>query len=211
MSLLSFLTRRNPAPALFLRAMLLALACLGGTAWAEKADRDKPMNIEADRMELDDLKQVTVFTGKVLLTKGTIIVRADRLVLRQDPEGYQYGIAYGSAGKVASFRQKREGVDEYVEGYGDELEYDGKAEIVKLRRNAVLKRLEKTRLVDEVCGNLIVYQSLTEMFTAESGPAGTCNPSGRVKLMIQPRSDVKPAAAPASPLPPPALKPSERP
>jgi lipopolysaccharide export system protein LptA len=185
-----------------------------GVARAEKADRDKPLNIESDKMQMDDLKQVSVFTGRVVLTKGTIIVRADRLVVKQDPEGYQYGTAYGAGGKVASFRQKRDGIgDQYVEGFGDEIEYDGRAEIVKLKKNALLKRLEKEKVVDEVCGNLIVYESLTELFSADSGPAGNCNPNGRVKLVIQPRSaSAPPSGAVALPATAPAtLKPSERP
>jgi lipopolysaccharide export system protein LptA len=177
---------------------------------AERADRDKPLNIEADKMQMDDLKQVSVFTGRVVLTKGTIIVRAERLVIKQDPEGYQYGTAYGSAGKTASFRQKREGADQFVEGYGEEIEYDGKAEIVKLKKNALLKRLEKEKPTDEVCGNLIVYESLTELFSADSGPAGACSPNGRVRLVIQPRSGatvaVQPGAAQAVGVPPPTSK-----
>lgn len=197
----------------------LLVLCFATPVFAERADRDKPLNIEADKMQMDDLKQVSVFTGRVVLTKGTIIVRAERLVIKQDPEGYQYGTAYGSAGKTASFRQKREGADQFVEGYGEEIEYDGKAEIVKLKKNALLKRLEKEKSVDEVCGNLIVYESLTELFSADSGPAGACSPSGRVRLVIQPRSgaavpvtpgsaalpNAKPEAAPT------VLKPSERP
>jgi lipopolysaccharide export system protein LptA len=193
--------------------------CFAAPVFAERADRDKPLNIEADKMQMDDLKQVSVFTGRVILTKGTIILRAERLVFKQDPEGYQYGTAYGSTGKTASFRQKREGADQFVEGYGEEIEYDGKSEIVKLKKNALLKRLEKEKSVDEVCGNLIVYESLTELFSADSGPAGACSPSGRVRLVIQPRSGVTapvqpgsasgPSAKPDSPSP--ALKPSERP
>jgi lipopolysaccharide export system protein LptA len=204
-----------------LRKALVAFVALGLAApvLAERADRDKPLNIEADKMQMDDLKQVSVFTGRVVLTKGTIIVRAERLVIKQDPEGYQYGTAFGSAGKTASFRQKREGADQFVEGYGEEIEYDGKAEIVRLKKNALLKRLEKEKSVDEVCGNLIVYESLTELFSADSGPAGACSPNGRVRLVIQPRSGaavtVQPGAtAGAPPKTDPAstvLKPSDRP
>ncbi len=197
----------------------LLMLCIAAPVFAERADRDKPLNIEADKMQMDDLKQVSVFTGRVVLTKGTIIVRAERLVIKQDPEGYQYGTAYGSAGKTASFRQKREGADQFVEGYGEEIEYDGKAEIVKLKKNALLKRLEKEKSVDEVCGNLIVYESLTELFSADSGPAGACSPNGRVRLVIQPRSSaaitVQPGAAALPAAKPdsasPGLKPSERP
>ncbi len=204
--------RRAIAVALMLSGLTFAAA-----VQAEKADRNKPLNIESDKMQLDDLKQVTVFTGKVLLTKGSIVIRAERLVLKQDPEGYQFGTAYGLPGKVASFRQKREAVEQYVEGYGEEIEYDGRTEVVRLKKSAVLKRLEKEKLVDEVCGNLIVYESLSEVFSADSGPAGACNPSGRVKLVIQPRADAaSPAgsagAAPGAAKPAgPALKSSDRP
>jgi lipopolysaccharide export system protein LptA len=209
---------------LFARGLLslceaVLVLCFAAPAFAERADRDKPLNIEADKMQMDDLKQVSVFTGRVILTKGTIILRAERLVIKQDPEGYLYGTAYGSTGKTASFRQRREGADQFVEGYGEEIEYDGKSEIVKLKRNALLKRLEKEKSVDEVCGNLIVYESLTELFSADSGPAGACSPSGRVRLVIQPRSGVvvpvQPGSASGSNArpdsPSPALKPSERP
>lgn len=197
---------------------LMAL-CFVAPVFAERADRDKPLNIEADKMQMDDLKQVSVFTGRVVLTKGTIILRAERLVIKQDPEGYQYGTAYGSTGKTASFRQKREGADQFVEGYGEEIEYDGKSEIIKLKKNALLKRLEKEKSVDEVCGNLIVYESLTELFSADSGPAGACSPNGRVRLVIQPRSGTAIPATPGRVAPPnakpdsgsPVLKPSERP
>jgi lipopolysaccharide export system protein LptA len=194
--------------------------CFVAPVQAERADRDKPLNIEADKMQMDDLKQVSVFTGRVVLTKGTIILRADRLVIKQDPEGYQYGTAYGAPGKTASFRQKREGADQFVEGYGEEIDYDGKSEIVKLKKNALLKRLEKEKSVDEVCGSLIVYESLTELFSADSGPAGACSPSGRVRLVIQPRTGatppipangVAPAPSPKQDPTAPALKASERP
>ena len=81
------------------------MLCLAGGAWAEKADRNKPMNIEADSLRYDDLKQVSVFTGRVVLTKGTIVIRGDRLEVRQDPDGYQFGLATGSAEKLAFYRQ----------------------------------------------------------------------------------------------------------
>ena len=102
---------------------------------AEKADRDKPMNVEADALRYDDLKQTSVFTGNVVvLTKGTIVIRGARIDVRQDPEGYQYGVVTAEPGKLAFFRQKREGVDECIEGEAEVIEYDGKADHVKFIR-----------------------------------------------------------------------------
>jgi lipopolysaccharide export system protein LptA len=193
---------RKPAS---VAAVIACCGLLGQAAQAEKADKQKPINVEADRMQYDDLKQINVFTGNVTLTKGTIVIKGDKVVIRQDPEGYQYGTAFGNP---ASFRQKREGNDQYIEGYGLQLDYDGKTEIVRFQQKALLKRLEKARVTDEVHGSLIVYESLSEFFTVEStgGQAVTAaNPGGRVHVVIQPKNTTPdPADAPA----PVTIKPS---
>ena len=72
-------------PTLFL---LASMAFAVGPAQAEKADRNKPMNIEADALRHDELKQTSVFTGRVVVTKGTIVLRGTRLDVRQDPDGF---------------------------------------------------------------------------------------------------------------------------
>lgn len=192
-----------PPPALVL-VLALALALAPMPAIAEKADRTKPTQIESDSMQYDDVKQTTVFIGNVTLTKGTIIIRGDRLVLRQDPEGYQFGTATGNP---ATFRQKRDGGDQFMTGLGQQLEYDGKSEIVRFRERAQVKRLEHERIVDEVHGNLIVYDSRSEFFTVESGGAKAAtpeNPGGRVRVVIQPRAPDTPEPAPV------LLKPAAR-
>jgi lipopolysaccharide export system protein LptA len=95
---------------------LLTSFALG--AAAEKADRDKPMNIEADALRYDDAKKISVFTGRVVLTKGSIQIRGERVEVRQDAQGFQYGVVTAEPGKRAFFRQKREGLDQYIEGEG---------------------------------------------------------------------------------------------
>jgi len=54
--------------------LLTTAVCTGVTAWAEKADRDKPMNVEADTLRHEDGRQTSVFTGNVVATKGTIVI-----------------------------------------------------------------------------------------------------------------------------------------
>ncbi len=186
-----------------LRALLLLVIALGSAALtispalAEKADRDKPVNIEADTMTYDDAKQVNVFTGNVTLTKGTILLKADRLVLRQDADGFQFGSATGNP---ATFRQKRDGLDQFIAGRALRIDYDGKTEIVKLQHKANMKRLQGERVTDEVHGNAITYESRTEFFTVESGGAKAAtpeNPSGRVRVIIQPKQSEPGNSAPA--------------
>src|SRR5689334_24121206 len=123
-------------------AALLALgAAAPGLLHAEKADRDKPMNIEADALRYDDLRQTSVFTGRVVGTKGTIVIRGARVEVRQDPEGYQFGTVVAEPGKLAYWRQKREGLDEFIEGEGETIEYDGRADRVKFIGRAEMRRL----------------------------------------------------------------------
>jgi len=173
-----------------LRAALVLAACLSSPAWAEKADRNKPLAIEADAARYDDQKQTGVFTGNVVVTKGSIVMRAARIEVQQLPGGQQLGIATGAAGKVATFSQKREGLDETIEGEAERVEYDGKTEAVKLVNKAVIRRFRGKTLVDETSGAVITYDSLGEVFSVQGGTVSAANPSGRVRAVLSPRSPV---------------------
>lgn len=212
----------NKTTALLPLALALALAAL--PAGAEKADRAKPMNVEADNLKYDDLQQTSVFTGKVVVTKGTIVIRGAKMTVKQDPEGYQFGVVTAEPGKRAFFRQKREGADEYIEGEGETIEYDGKADRVKFIGRAEMRRLRGATLNDETSGSVITYDNTTDQFSVDGGTvAGTpANPGGRVRATLAPRttatapeagaSAAKPgASAPksaASATPPARLRPS---
>lgn len=190
--------------------LLVALALLGGPVLAEKADRNKPMNVESDALRYDDLKQTSIFTGRVVLTKGTILIRGARVDVRQDADGYQFGLVTAEAGKLAFFRQKREGVDEFIEGEGETIEYDGRADTVKFISKAQLRRYRGSTLNDEMTGAVIVYNNTTDVFTIDGAVAQGSHgvPGGRVRAMLTPTPDAgagKPAAN-VAPLPAPALR-----
>ena len=196
-----------PKYPVFTLALAVCLTLLTLPASAEKADRLKPMNIEADSLRYDDLKQTSVFTGNVVLTKGTMIMRGTRMEVRQDPEGYQYATVASAPGKPAYYKQKREGVDETIEAEAEAVDYDGRADTMKFSRSAVLRRYKGALLNDETQGSLITYDNTTDIFTVESRPgqavAGSTNPSGRVRAMLTPReASVAAGQAPkASPAP----------
>lgn len=185
-------------------ALILGLA--GGAALAEKADRDKPMNVEADALRYDDLNQTSVFTGRVVITKGTIVIRGARVDVRQDAEGYQHGTVTAEPGKLAFYRQKREGVDEFIEGEAETIEYDGKADRVKFIGHAELRRLRGATVSDEMQGSVITYDNSADTFAVDGGPASPA-PGGRVRAVLSPRAGAS-AAAPAAAQPPAALRPS---
>jgi lipopolysaccharide export system protein LptA len=176
-----------------LAALLVALPLAGfaPVAHAERADKDKPLNIEADNMTYDDLKQVNIFTGHVVATKGTIVIKADRVEVHQDPQGYQYATGTSTGKNLSYFRQKREGVDEYVEGDAERIDYDGKQDLTTLTTRATVRRLQGlTTLMDEVHGSVITYDGQNDFYTAKAGKdvAGPGNPTGRVRAMLAPRN-----------------------
>jgi lipopolysaccharide export system protein LptA len=182
-----------------LLAACCVLALLSATTHAEKADREKPINLEADRVTVDDAKQLSTFEGNVVLTQGTMLIRGDRMEVRQDNQGFKYGTTWGN---LAYFKQKRDGYDDYIEGWAERIEYDGRADKVQMFVRASMKRD-----LDEVRGNYISYDATTEFFQAIGGgekTAGTDNLGGRVRAVMQPKPKEKPAATP-----PVTLKPTD--
>lgn len=198
---------KNPTNSLLVLLVVLGFA---GAAWAEKADRDKPMNIEADALHFDNLKQVSVFTGTVTLTKGTIQIRGAKLETREDPEGFQFGLVTGSATNPAFFRQKRDGVDEFIEGEGEVIEYDGRADTVKFIKKAVVRRLRGAAVADEIRGGVVVYNNSLDTFSVDGSASKVVGgvPTGRVRATITPKPEVPAVGATAPASAPAALKPS---
>lgn len=205
---------------LFPILLLAALAGAFGAAHAEKADRAKPMNIEADALRHDELKQTSVFTGRVVMTKGSIVLRGARLDVRQDAEGYQHGVVTAEPGKRAFFRQKRDTLpgapDEFIEGESEVIEYDGRSDNVRFVTRAELRRYRGAELSDEITGAVIVYNNLTDVFTvdgkrnAAAASGETPAPGSRVRAVLAPKDPPAAKAPPAAAAPAsaPALRPS---
>lgn len=178
---------------MIIRLVTVALATiLCQPAFAEKADRDKPMQLEANKMSIDDAKKIQVLEGNVVITKGTLVLKAERIVLTEDAYGFQKGTAFaGSSGK-ATFRQKREGRNDYVEGEAQRIEYNSNSEVAELFQRAQIRSGE-----DEVRGDYIWYDAVSEKFLASAGESRNPEaPAGRVRAIIQPRNKGSEAAQP---------------
>ena len=179
-------------------AAALALLVAGSVA-AEKADRSKPMSVEADKPGIVDLaRQVVVFNGNVVIAQGTLQIRAERIEVRELAGGFRAALATGAAGKPASFRQKHDGVDETLEGLAERIEYDARSETLRFLGNASVRRLRAGSVVDEILGAQITWDSASEQFSVQGGTPTPGNPSGRVRAVLGPRAETPPAATPAS-------------
>jgi lipopolysaccharide export system protein LptA len=190
-------------------------------ARAEQSDRNKPINFAGDSGDANLQARGGALTGNVIITQGTLSIRADRIVFKQNNDNSLSATAYGNP---VAIRQKRDGVDEYYEGYAQRVEYDGAKELVELFDRALLKRGQ-----DEIRSNYVSYNTATEVFKAEGREGTVPDPTGpgaRVRGMFQPRSDAAPpgkekdgkgkakdkdgakAAAPDAPATPLTLKPA---
>ena len=148
------------------------------------------MQLEADQVIMDDAKQISTFTGKVRLSQGTLLIKGEKIIVVQDKDGSKHATAYGDP---AEFRKKREGMDEYVEGYGERIEYDARTEMLYFHEKARLKRN-----LDEVNGNEITYSAKTEIFQVNSSAANSKNSTRqRVRVVLQPKP--KNTATPVAP------------
>jgi lipopolysaccharide export system protein LptA len=148
------------------------------------------MNIEADRLDHDDTQKMSVFQGKVLLTKGTMVMRGAKIEITEDADGYQSGVVLPLPGQRVFYRQKREGLPEYMEGEADRIEYDGRRDQVTLIARAELRRLRGNVLSDEIHGQIIVYDNLKDQFSVDGAVRNGNNTNSsvpRVRAVLAPK------------------------
>lgn len=171
---------------LFVIVGLLVLL-VAQSAYAERADRNKPIQLEADRATVEDVNRkegtrISTFVGNVVLTQGTLRILADKLIMKEDAQGFRHATATGN---LVSFRQKRDGMNEYVEGWSEQADYDSKTDKIELFRKARLKRG-----FDEVQGDYISYNMSTEFFQVNSSKerGAESGSDKRVRITIQPKN-----------------------
>ena len=180
-------------------AAAIWLSTGAGVALAEKADRNKPIVVEADkRGTVDTQKQITVLTGNVVITQGTLQLRAERVEIQESQDRYRTAVAFGSAQRPAFFKQKRDGSEETVEGTAERIDFDEKNDTLRLSGNPVVRRMLDAKMLDEVTGTLITWDNRTEFFTVDGGAPTTASPAGRVRMLLSPRQAASGPAATAS-------------
>jgi lipopolysaccharide export system protein LptA len=178
-----------------IEALLLVAAVAATPTWAEKADREKEIVMNADHGFADDAKRTTTFDGDVVITQGTMRITADKVTVREDPNHHKFYVAYGNP---VTFRQKRDNADEFIEGYAQRAEFDDLTDMLKLYDKARVKSNQ-----NELTGNFISYDMGRELAQVSGAPPGQKPPEGsRVKVVIIPPKkgeDGKAAPAPAQP------------
>ena len=193
---------RLPVPAILL--LVAAALAMAPPARAEKGDREKEIQVLADRLSADDTKKEAVYEGNVVITQGTMRITSAKIVVREDPEGYR---KYVATGNPVTFRQKRDKVDDWIDGSAERAEFDDRTDQLRLFNGAKLKSSQ-----GELTGDFISYDRGKEFFQVTGAAPGAPATGARVKATIIPQkkgADGKPVEAPAAP--PVTLKPDKGP
>ena len=163
--------------------LLVASLLAAFPAAADKADREKEINVGADQLTADDKARTSVFEGNVVVTQGTMRITASKVTVKEDPERYKFYVATGAP---VTFRQKRDKADDFIEGWAERAEFDDRSAKLKLYDRARLKSVQ-----GEITGDVITYDTNQELFEV-SGAAKAAQGGSRVKATLLPAK--KPAA-----------------
>jgi len=166
--------------------LTLGITCFSLNAQAELADKDKPLQLEANQGSYDDINQVYKLNGRVVLTKGSMIIKTETAFIKNTPSGYQHATATNGPNGLAYVRQKREGIDEFFEGYGDKIEYNSQTNVITLIGRAKILRLDKqNKVIDEIQAPKMIYNGNNETYNA----IGSDSSSSRVRAVISPKNN----------------------
>ncbi|MEY4495024.1 MAG: hypothetical protein RL744_88 [Pseudomonadota bacterium] len=166
---------------------VLATFCIT-SAHAEKADQDKPIVLEAEKVSVNDVQQVYELDGQVLLTKGSILITGEKGNIKVDPEGYEYVDIQGNPESTASFRQRREGpANEFMQGRGQTVTYNAKTELLTLTGDARLKRLHNMQMLDQLRGWKIDYDDVLQRYQVTPPPNAKAEDLPLARAILSPR------------------------
>lgn len=173
---------------LFRMSSAALAVCFFTATHAEKADQDKPVVLEAEKVSVNDVQQVYELDGQVLLTKGSILITGEKGNIKVDPEGYEYVDVQGNSGSTASFRQRREGpANEFMQGRGQTVTYNAKTELLTLTGDASLKRLLNMQMLDQLHGWKIDYDDVLQRYQVTPPANAKAEDLPTAKAILSPR------------------------
>lgn len=179
---------------LWLGAVALALAAT--TVWAqESAPEEEPDTlILSDTLNYNDATKESTFTGNVVMTRGLMTLHADTLVMSEDAEGFQHGVATVSGpSKRVTVRQENPEKFELIEAEGLRGVYNGKTEEIEMIGQAIVTKFVCGKKLDTIRGERVKYNQSTSVYQAYGGPQSSAQ-GGRVRSLATPSAKADAAA-----------------
>lgn len=153
--------------------LLLSILCVAIPAQAKKSDLSQPIDINADRSEIDETRGVTILIGDVQITQGTMKISAERVEIFL--KNNQLSNIEGT-GSPIRYEQENE-AGELIVGEANNISFDAIASILILSGGATLSQPRQ-----ELKSERIEFNAATQKVSAEGGS------NGRVNIRIQPPS-----------------------
>ena len=153
-----------------------ALVLLTGNAWALSTDKDQPVSIEADSVDIDEAKEIAIYRGDVILIQGSINLNAEKVVVYNFQSDNSHIVA---TGEQVKFSQRPDNSDELIKGRANKAEYGINSTKLELTGKAVLVKGKNTFKNDK-----IIYDRVKALVKAGTSAKG----KERVKITIGPKA-----------------------
>ena len=152
-------------------------------AWALESDRQQPIEITADSVELNEGDGFSIYSGNVIITQGTMKIDASQVKVTFNDDGMETMLATeGNNGGLAYMRQESEptgdGKGDIMEAWGKSIEYQLNAEHLTLLGSAKL-----IQRGNQFSGHEILFDMPKENVKATGGEGK------QVKIIFLPNSN----------------------
>lgn len=158
------------------KTIVLLLLAFPGQLWALASDGDQPIEVEADRLEVRESEQISIYQGNVKLAQGSLQISCERLVIRFNEDNELQVIEM--TGAPARFRQLDDDQKEML-GEAAQIDYTESQSLLVLRGSARFSH----------AGDIIESEMIRVNTESNSIQAGSSESDERVKMLIQPRQD----------------------
>jgi lipopolysaccharide export system protein LptA len=187
-----------PSSSLIASIAACALSMMAMTAIAQDKSasaQDEPDTVVlSDTLHYDDVNKTSTFTGNVVLTRGAMTLRGEKLVTHEDAQGNQFGTATAAKGQLVNVRQENPEKFETIIATGLQVDYAGNSGDITLTGQATVTRLICGQPFDNVRGARIIYHDKSGTYEAFGGQ-GSAAAGGRVRSLAQPQSRIDQAIA----------------
>lgn len=153
----------------FIKLSLIIFLIQTPQSFALKSDQSQPTKFTADKVDFNDVTQEYVLSGKVVVQRGSILVKGVKAVVVVDPEGFQRISVIGDANQLAEFTQQLDApTTEFIEAQGELILYDARDDNLLITGQAYTVRRSGTKLRDQLQADQIQYNLFTEKYQALS-------------------------------------------
>ncbi len=162
----------------FSLALLIILLSYSQTGLTLSTDRDQPINVQADQLDIDDNLHISTYQGNVEMHQGSLYIKADTIVFQFDDKNDLLHLEIkGSPATLNQLNDK----NEVVSGSAKHIIYTDKLLLLKLNGDAQLK----------TNGDSIESEWITLNTQTDALKAGNTKGDNRVRMLIQPKNSDK--------------------